>query len=292
VISYDDPKIYNHRFTVRAHELDPYRNVKPQVYLNYLEEAATQASDSWGYGYQWYFDHRRAWVARKHTLRYYAAITYPDEIRAYTWIADIRRVQSHRDYELRRADTDQRVLRGRTNWVYIDSQTFRPQAVPDEFQVAVVTDPDGLETLDTGIPEAVIIERPVTYVEQRRVSYHELDAAGIVNNSVYLAWADSTLANALRSVGWSPDKLATSDFSMSLLAYELEYFRAARDNDSLTVRVNLAEVGSDRAAWHIEIRNTEQDELLCKARTVRAFSDDNGTRSIPDALLLALTIGD
>lgn len=285
---YDDPKVFNLNLRVRAYELDVHSNVKPSVYFNYLEETATQASDSWGYTYAWYLAAQRFWVARRQTLRFYAPITYGMDLRMYTWISEIRRVQSSREYDLRRTADGARVLRARTNWVFIDADTFRPERVPEEFMVAVVNNGSHEEDLDTAVREPVTIENPRIFYEARRVSYHELDPVAIVNNSVYVAWAESALTNALTSVGWDAKRLRIDEAQMLPLAHEVDYYRSAREHDPIVLTVRLAEVGGTRAAWEIEIRHADTNELLCKDRCVKSFVDGTGTRSIPDELLLAL----
>lgn len=281
------PKVYSWHFNVRSYELDVSAQVAPATYLNYLEEAAIQASADAGYDYDWYYANQRLWVVRKMLIRYYGAAGYGNELALHTWVSDFRRVQSNREYDLRRAADDEPVVRARGTWVFMNTETMQPQRIPAE--IVDQFEPVGeVEDLDTGVIDPIVVEEPIIHTEERRVQRHELDSQGHVNNSVYLAWAEQSLINALRVAGWPPERFEGSDFAIHPLASEIEYFRSAMDDEPIWIVTRLAEVGRDRAAWHNEIRHGATGELIAKAVLVRAFTDVVGPRSIPDALQLAL----
>ncbi len=282
------PYVYSWRFHVRTYELDTNFQVSTPVYLNYLEESATQASGSLGYTYQWYWDNQRMWVIRKLTVRYYEPTSYGDELEMQTWISDFRRVQSHREYALSRVSDGAPIVRARANWVFLDTETMQPTRLTQD--MIETFDPSGeVEPLDTQIPDPITIEDPVIHTEERRVQYHEVDPLGHVNNSVYLLWCEQALINALRAAGWPPERFASDGFAMRPLANEIEYFRSALDNEPIWIVSRLAGIGLDRAEWHHEIRHGATGELIATNTAVRVFSDANGPRSMPDALQLALT---
>jgi YbgC/YbaW family acyl-CoA thioester hydrolase len=281
------PKVHTVRYSVRTYELDIDGRVRLPSYLNYLEEGATQASAALGFSYDWYLENKRAWVARKTTLRFYNSATYGDELELNTWISDVRRVQSHREYALWRPQDGQPILRGRTNWVYMDTELIRPTRIPEGIES--IADATGeLEELDTGVHEPIHIESPILHTDERRVQFHEIDTSRIVNNAVYLQWTEQAIMNSLRVVGYSPERLSTEKFQMHPISHEIEYFRSALDNEPVLVTTRLAEIGKDRAAWLTEIRHGATTELMARDKTVRAFTDERGARSIPDALQLAL----
>ncbi len=221
------------------------------------------------------------------TTHFYAPVVYGEELELLTWVSDFRRVQSNREYYVRRVSDDAPILRARGNWVFMDTQTLQPQRIPpnvmDEFE------PTGEnEDLDTGVTDAISIEEPIIHTEERRVQHYELDSQGHVNNAVYVGWAEQSMINALRAVGWPPERFATSEFTMNPLAVEVDYLRSALDDEPIWIVTRLAEVGRDRAAWHNEIRHGATGELIAKIVAVRVFMDANGPRSIPDALEIAL----
>lgn len=280
-------KIYSWQFKTRSYELSSSGLIGPATYLNYLEEGAIQASAALGYDYKWYHDNNRLWVVRKMTVHFYSPAVYGEELELLTWVSDFRRVQSNREYYIRRVTDDSPVLRARGNWVFMDTQTLQPQRIPPN--VVEEFEPTGEnEDLDTAVIDSISIEEPIIHTEERRVQHYELDSQGHVNNSVYLAWTEQSMINAMRAVGWPPERFATSEFTMEPLAVEVDYLRSALDNEPIWIVTRLAEVGRDRAAWHNEIRHGATGELIAKTSAVRVFTDTNGPRSIPDALEIAL----
>ncbi len=281
-------KTYSWRFHVRTYELDASAQVRPPVYLNYLEEGASQASASYGYDHEWYERNKRMWVVRKMIVRYFEPAFLGNELELYTWVSDFRRVQSHREYDLSRVSDGAPIIRARANWVFLNTETMQPQRLSDDIMAQF--EPTGeLEELDTGVVDPIPIEEPVIHTEERRVQYYELDSLGHVNNAIYLTWANQALTNALRAVGWPPERLFGSDFAMQLLSDEIEYFRSALDDEPIFIVTRLAEIGRDRASWHTEIRHGATGELIATNLSVRVFYDARGPRSIPDALQIPLT---
>jgi len=226
------PKIYRWRFHVRTYDVGHDSKVRIPVYQNYCEESASLASASNGFSYDWYFSHQRVWAARITTLRYLTPVGYGDELEMGTWVSDYKRVQSHREYDLRRVSDGAPVLRARTNWVYLDSQTMRPQRLPDTFKEAF--EPSGiLDPIDTGLDDLLPVARPTFYKTEHRVLRHEIDSAGIANNAQYVGWAEQAITDMLRSLGWTDETFTQS--SMTTLSHQIEYFQPARDNQSLVV---------------------------------------------------------
>lgn len=281
-------KIYTWRFRTRIYELDTHSCVTFSALTNYMQEAAMQASASNGYDYEWYQDNNRVWVARTHSIRYFAQPRYLDELEMRTWVSDYRRVQSFREYELRRTSDNAPILRGRTNWVYVDTEKLRPQRAPDNFVEAFQPDETTMTPLDNGITAPVTIDEPLVRKEERRVHSYEIDAAGHVNNAVYIQWGENALAALLRGVGWAAERFAGEATSMSPVGREINYFRGALEGETLRLETKLAQVGGDRATFETTMYTIGGD-LVARDVVTRSFADANGPRSIPDTLYLALT---
>lgn len=280
---------YTWRFRVRSYEVGAAGIVKPAVYLNYLEEGAIEASASFGYDYDWYMRQQHLWLVRKLTLRYLAPARTDDELELTTWISDIRRVQSNREYALGRVRDGAPIVRARHNWVYVNMATLLPERVPAEFIERL--QPTGeQEDLDIGLSDPVTIDAPCLHVEERRARYHELDQNAHVNNAVYIDWVEQSITTALREAGWPPERLHSADFTMQHVAHEMEYFRSALDDEPIRIETQLAEIGGDRAAWTNDIKHGLTGELIARDRTVFAFTDAEGACPMPDELRLALTL--
>jgi acyl-CoA thioester hydrolase len=72
------------------------------------------------------------WVVREHKIEYLLPAFATEEIELRTWVENIRRVRSLRKYEFVRKADGKTLVKGETDWVFLDIKTGSPRAVPDE----------------------------------------------------------------------------------------------------------------------------------------------------------------
>jgi acyl-CoA thioester hydrolase len=72
------------------------------------------------------------WVVREHHVHYLSPAFPGDEIEVRTWVVNIRRVRSLRRYEFVRKRDQVLLVKGETDWVFVDVQTGRPRAIPQD----------------------------------------------------------------------------------------------------------------------------------------------------------------
>jgi acyl-CoA thioester hydrolase len=78
------------------------------------------------------------WVIRTHHIEYFSPAFAGDAITVLTWVANFRKVRSLRRYKFVR-NADRTVLaQGETDWVFVDANSGRPRAIPDEIKNAFV----------------------------------------------------------------------------------------------------------------------------------------------------------
>ncbi|HVO42945.1 MAG TPA: thioesterase family protein [Aggregatilineales bacterium] len=276
-------------FATRSYEIGPNEQVQPHVYSNYCETAGWYASSENGWPIGWYKANAFTWIIRRLLLRYYSPATFDDHLYIDTWVQSTgRRTSCFRHYDLRRAADDLPVARAVADFVFLNTQTMRPERIPEEFVQRFMPVTESVE-LDTDVIDPITIEEPIVHTEERRVQCFEIDSVGHTNNAVYLAWVDQAITDALRAAGWPPERYAPGgEVIMSPVSHSIEFFRSALENEPIWVITQLAEVGRDRASWTTEIRHSKTGEILAKDSAVKAFTDAQGPRSIPDTLHLAL----
>jgi acyl-CoA thioesterase FadM len=92
----------------------------------------------------------------------------------------MRRVRSHREYELRRLSDDSLVAVAQADWVYIDAATLFPCRIPAEAEEAFR--PNGCCALDNvSPPEETQSVDGRRFVYHHRVKSYELDNLHHVN---------------------------------------------------------------------------------------------------------------
>ena len=70
------------------------------------------------------------WYAREHRIEYLLPAFLGEELKVSTWISEIKRVRAHRRYEFLRISDGKVVVKGETDWVFVDAKTGRPMAIP------------------------------------------------------------------------------------------------------------------------------------------------------------------
>jgi acyl-CoA thioester hydrolase len=266
---------YTSRFRVRHYELDFYDHLNHAVYVQYMQQAAVEASAAAGFGLDWYRDRGTAWVIRHLAVRYDQSARYGDEVEVHTWVSAMMGVRCLREYDLRRAGDGGPLARARAEWVYIDLASRQPARLPDG--VAVAFAPTGeQEDLGVRLRKARPTEDAYRYRGRRRVQFHELDSARHVNHAVYLHWVTQAYFDALRAAGHPLDAAGRADWMVWQGGHEIEYLAPALDNDPIEVVSWVCELARVRGAWTHEVCHAETGQLLARDYSLGVFVDRDG----------------
>jgi acyl-CoA thioester hydrolase len=173
---------YRRRFRVRGYEVGATNRVHESVFLNYVQQAAFEASAEAGYDIRRYHAMGAIWVIRKQTIAYLDSLVYGDAVDVTTWVSDFRRVRSNRECELRRTSDGRVVALAQTDWVYVDVASLFPRRIAPEMIDAF--DPNGVSALESA-PALEPAERVDgrSFVYRHRVKSYELDNLRHVNKT-------------------------------------------------------------------------------------------------------------
>lgn len=273
------------RFPVRHHELDVFRHVNNVVYVQYMQEAAIQASTHAGFGPDWYRSRGTGWVIRRLTVRYLGQAAYGDEVEIATWLSEMRGVRCAREYDLRRAGDGTRLARARAEWIYLDLNKMTPLRIPPEMIGAFAPGGDA-EDLGVRLAKAQPTTDAHRYRHRRRVQFHELDVARHVNHAVYLQWAGQAYFEAVRAAGHSPERMLQEGWTVFQGGHDIEYFAPALDADDIEVVSWVCEMARVRGAWTHEVCHAATGKLLARDYSLGVFVTPEGRpRSFPDSAL-------
>jgi acyl-CoA thioester hydrolase len=101
-------------------------------YVSWLDRAAELHADSLGYTRRWMLDRGVMWFVARHEIDYCAEAWLGDELVVATWVRDMKRFKSRRDYLIIRRRDERVICRASTLWVYVDLATRRPRRVDGE----------------------------------------------------------------------------------------------------------------------------------------------------------------
>ena len=120
---------YSRTFTIPASVIDENGHVNNVAYVQWMQEIAmehyihiggleAQGKDA-------------TWVIREHRIEYLFPAFAGEEIEIKTWVDNLRRVRSLRKYEFIRKTDGKLLVRGETDWVFVDAKSGRPIPIPD-----------------------------------------------------------------------------------------------------------------------------------------------------------------
>jgi len=131
----DPSGVFRHRFEIPAEAIDQNGHVNNVVYVQWMQDVAVRHFHAANCA-----DAMHAvggtWVVRSHRIEYKAPAFSGDSIEAQTWVADFRRVRSLRKYRFVRLPDSALLAEGETDWVFVNAETGRPVAIPDEMKNA------------------------------------------------------------------------------------------------------------------------------------------------------------
>lgn len=123
-----DP-IYRYTITISAEALDANGHVNNVQYVQWMQNVAVHHFEAIG-GMPPTLAVGATWVVRSHNIEYLSPAFLNEVIEVRTWVASVRRVRSLRRYEFVRLADDKLLVRGATEWIFVDAKTGRPLSIP------------------------------------------------------------------------------------------------------------------------------------------------------------------
>ncbi len=124
------------RVRVRTSELDSFGHVNNSVYLNYLEEARSEALKQIGLSFHDFARLGVQLVIVESHVRYVSPARYGDEIDIRSRFSGVRAASVVIDYRLTEAAAGRLIALAETKGAFIDAATGRPIRAPGEFRTA------------------------------------------------------------------------------------------------------------------------------------------------------------
>jgi acyl-CoA thioester hydrolase len=127
-----DP-IYTYSFSIPDDVIDENGHVNNVHFVQWMQDVAVRHYEAMG-GIEVTRSFGATWVVRSHQVEYFLPAFAGDEIELRTWVANIRRVRSLRRYEFIRKQDGRTLVKGETDWVFVDAKSGTPLAIPQAVQ--------------------------------------------------------------------------------------------------------------------------------------------------------------
>ena len=243
------PHSRDETFCVRAYESGVDNRVTLPVYCNYLQEIAGNHARELGLGIHELQEAGFTWMLARLRLVVDAYAPWRGQVHVRTWPSGTRgRLTALRDF-VARGDGGDVLLRGVSEWLYMDMHTLKPARLPPAFAALA---PEG--TPRAGVPDAdgkmpALTETAWSASLTVRRSDHDFN--NHVNNAHYVEWALECLPDA-----WIETRRVRE--------LDIVYRAAARWGDTV-----VSEAAQENADTLLHgIRRTPDGMLLASAKTV------------------------
>lgn len=137
--------MYSKNISIPASAIDENGHVNNVTYVQWMQDIAVEHYASIG-GIEAQGPDS-TWVIREHRIEYLLPAFEGEEIEIRTWVENIRKVRSLRMYEFVRRSDGKVLVKGETDWVFVDVKTGIPKAIPQEVGQVFNTDAKGLKDL-------------------------------------------------------------------------------------------------------------------------------------------------
>jgi acyl-CoA thioester hydrolase len=259
------PRTYTATFRVHHYDLDAFGELRASAFARLLQQAATEASADAGFDDDWYDRAGAFWLIRRTTIEYHQPVRAWDTLRVRTWVADVRRVRSQREYEVYLGDENEPVASGRTDWVYVERGSFRPRRVPQEIVEGLM--PDGL---GPPLPRAPWTDdtRPASpFSTTRVVEFRDLDGLAHVNNASYLDYVEETALAASAASGWPLERVLALGGCWRARLHDIEYLAEAVYGDALACASWVSRCAGAELERRTDIHRRGDGVPLARARS-------------------------
>jgi acyl-CoA thioester hydrolase len=138
-------QIFEYTFTIPETAVDQNGHVNNVFFVQWMQDVAVRHYGSLG-GIEIAQAIGGTWVVREHHIIYLSPAFGGEEIVARTWVANVRRVRSLRRYEFVRKSDGKLLVKGETDWVFVNAKNGRPIAIPRAVSAVFTLLPDPEES--------------------------------------------------------------------------------------------------------------------------------------------------
>ena len=136
--------VFREEFTVPQNAIDDNGHVNNVVFVQWMQDVATRHFEQIG-GRELLRSSGAIWVVRSHQVEYFSPAFAAERIQVMTWVASFSRVRSLRRYKFVRASDGKLLVRGETDWVFVNANSGRPCSIPEAIEKAFILVPGDAE---------------------------------------------------------------------------------------------------------------------------------------------------
>jgi YbgC/YbaW family acyl-CoA thioester hydrolase len=175
------------------------------------------------------------WVIRETEIQFFGSLHFMEEFDFTIWMLDWKRVRGTRAFVVKHNHTGVTIAQGVQQIACMDRETQRPVSPPadliDNFRLDAPQ-----EIPSQRFPRIPLLPGKSLNL-QLKVSWQDLDILDMVNNAVYIAYAEEAVTQLLAKLGWSPIVLKTHGLERFVRRLHIQYHLPAIWGDTLDLTI-------------------------------------------------------
>ena len=284
-------KIFTKAYRVRYSDINANGVLDPADCARYIIDTAYDWGERLGLGYTASNELGLYWVIRENEIHLFEPLGFMEEFDFTIWMLEWKRVRGTRAYKMIRKNDGALIAHGVQKVVCLDVNTQRLVTPPEELLSNFRLD-DPPEIPSHPFPRiSTIPETALTF--QRRVAWGDLDTLDMVNNAVYISYAEEAATQALATYGWSLPELKACGLTLVINRVHIQYKMPAVWDDKLDMTTFPLKVDDAGGSFYIGMIRPLDGAPIANCILDWGLSDrgNEEKRSLPDSLKRRLEYG-
>lgn len=178
-------KVWTDEYTVQSYNIDFTSKARLTSICRLFQESAWRHASDANLGYHDLLKNNHVWVLYKLKLEINEFPEWIDKINLTTWAKKTDRLFAYRDFEIRKADNESKILiKGTSKWLIIDLKNKRPQKMDAYASSMPLNKKEAISENNEKVP----VYNEFDSSETRKVVYSDIDINHHVNNVKYIEW--------------------------------------------------------------------------------------------------------
>jgi YbgC/YbaW family acyl-CoA thioester hydrolase len=228
-------KILTCTYRVRYTDINADGQLAPADFARYIIDTAYEWGESLGLGEKASEELGLYWVVRETEIQIFGSLPFREEFEYTIWMLDWKRVRGTRAFVVKHKPTGVTIAQGVQQIACLDRTTHRPVSPPEDLinNFRLDAPPEMPSERFPKIP--AFPERSISL--QFKVAWPDLDLMDMVNNAVYIAYAEEAVVQLFAMSGWSPDEIRTHGLMRFIHRLHIQYHMPARWGDILNINL-------------------------------------------------------
>jgi acyl-CoA thioesterase FadM len=284
-------KIFTKTYRARYSDINASGLLDPADCARYIVDTAYDWGERLGLGYTASDELGLYWVIRENEIHLFEPLRFMEEFDFTIWMLEWKRVRGTRAYKMIRKGDGALIAHGVQKVVCLDVNTQRLVTPPEELLVNFRLDDPPLIPSHPFPRISTTPERALTF--QRKVAWGDLDTLDMVNNAVYISYAEEAVMQSLAAYGWSPPESKLRGMKIIITRVHIQHKLPAVWGDTLDMTIFPIEQNDTGGSFFVSMTRDSDGAAIasCILDWGLADVDSMEARVLPDSLKNRLPSG-